>query len=108
MYVLSNNQVSLLRASVVLTVLAMLSSSAHAQEVRDFCAERPGKGTPPCILDKGHLQAEFGLADAVFVRSHRADEDTYALGAAEFRLGLTAMTATSRTSVSNIRRRSRR
>ena len=89
MYVLSNNQVSLLRASVVLIVLAMLSSSAHAQELRDFCAERPGKGTPPCILDKGRIQAEVGLADAVIERGHGARGVTYAISAAEFRMGLT-------------------
>ena len=87
MFVLSKKCASPLGA---LVALATLSSSANAQALRDFCADRPGKGTPACILDTGHLQAEVGLADAVFVRRHRTDEDTYALGAAEFRLGLTA------------------
>ena len=60
---------------------------AAAQDLRDFCAQRPGKATPPCILDAGHLQVEAGLADAVFQRGDGVHEDTYALGATELRLG---------------------
>ncbi|MGH6910698.1 MAG: transporter [Phenylobacterium sp.] len=66
---------------------ALLAGSAHAQALRDFCAERPGKATPPCIVDKGHLMIETGLADAVFVRG-AAHADTYTLGATELRLGV--------------------
>ncbi|HEY0435836.1 MAG TPA: transporter, partial [Phenylobacterium sp.] len=56
---------------------------------REFCADRPGKATPPCILDSGHLQIETGLADAVFQRGSGAHEDLYTLGATEVRFGLT-------------------
>lgn len=66
----------------------LLAGSAQAQELRDFCAERPGKATPPCIADKGHLMLEIGLADAVFARGSGAHEDVYTLGAAELRLGV--------------------
>jgi len=65
------------------------AATAHAQDLRDFCAQRPGKATPPCIVDAGHLQIEVGLADAVFQRSGGVHEDTYTLGATELRLGLT-------------------
>ena len=68
---------------------ALLAGSAHAQALRDFCAERPGRATPPCILDTGHTQLEVGLADAVFARGGGAHEDAYTLGAAEIRFGLT-------------------
>jgi len=79
-----------------LLLAALLASfaatSAAAGDLRDFCAERPGKATPPCILDRGHVQLETGLADAVFVRGRAGHEDTYALGAGELRLGLTPRT----------------
>lgn len=77
------------RLLLALASSTLLAPPAHAQDLRAFCAERPGKATPPCILDTGHVQVETGLADAVFERSHGAHEDTYALGATEFRFGLT-------------------
>lgn len=64
------------------------AAPAHAGDLRDFCADRPGKATPPCILDAGHVQIETGLADAVFRRSGGAHEDLYVLGASEIRFGL--------------------
>ena len=63
---------------------------AHADELRPFCADRPGKATPPCILDAGHLQVETALADAVFLRSGGRHETVTAYGASELRYGLTA------------------
>ena len=67
---------------------ALLAGSTQAQALRDFCAERPGKATPPCIVDQGHLMLEVGLADAVFARGSGAHEDTYSLAATELRLGV--------------------
>jgi hypothetical protein len=55
---------------------------------RDFCAQRPGKATPPCVIDAGRLQVETGLIDAVFQHSGGVHADTYALGATELRLGV--------------------
>jgi hypothetical protein len=66
---------------------ALLAGSAQAQALRDFCAERPGKATPPCIVDTGHLMVETGLVDAVFVRGE-AHSDVYALGATALRWGV--------------------
>ena len=42
--------------------LAFWSSTALAQEAtpRDFCADRPGKGTPSCVLNQGRWQVELG------------------------------------------------
>jgi hypothetical protein len=78
------------RQAPILAALALcVAQPALAQDLRDFCAQRPGKATPPCIVDAGHLQAEVGLADAVFQRNHGVHEDTYTLAATELRLGLT-------------------
>lgn len=43
--------------------LAVAGSAARAQELRKFCGDRPGLGTPACTVDEGHLQVEAGLAD---------------------------------------------
>ncbi len=70
--------------------LALLAASAaRADDLRPFCADRPGKATPPCILDAGHLQVETALADAVFNHHGATHEDLYAIAATELRLGLT-------------------
>ena len=74
---------------LVIAGLLLSGGGAKAQSLRDLCAERPGKATPPCILDAGHLQLEMGLADAVFERSRGAHDTTTTLGAAEVRFGLT-------------------
>jgi hypothetical protein len=56
---------------------------------RDFCPDRPGKGSPPCVLDVGRFQAELGLADAAYSRGGGTSTDDTAFGALELRLGLT-------------------
>src|SRR5690349_11264245 len=77
--------------ALILAVLAIaLPAAVQAQELRPFCADRPGKVTPPCILDANHIQVETALADAVFVRHSGAHEDIYAFGVTELRYGFTA------------------
>src|SRR3954468_6905870 len=78
-------------ASVVgLAVLAWIST-AHAQDaVREFCADRPGKGSPPCVLDAGRFQAELGVADGAWSRGGGASTDDLSFGDLEPRLGLTS------------------
>jgi hypothetical protein len=76
---------------VVFGALAM-AGGAQAQEragPRDFCADRPGKGSPPCVIDVGVFQAEMGVVDASYQRSGPGSSETYATGALELRLGLT-------------------
>jgi hypothetical protein len=81
-----------LLAAMALPVAAHAQAQAEspppAEGLRDFCAQRPGKATPPCILDAGHLQLEIGLVDPVIQNSGGVHEDTYALGATELRLGV--------------------
>ena len=76
-----------MRILILSLAATLLAGSVQAQALRDFCAERPGKATPPCIVDKGHLMIETGLADAVFIRG-AGHSDTYALGATELRWGV--------------------
>jgi hypothetical protein len=77
-----------MRTSWLLLCLALLAAPARAQDLRDFCAQRPGRATPPCVLDNGHLQVETALIDAVFQRNGGVREDTYALAGTELRLGI--------------------
>ncbi|WP_150290765.1 transporter [Sphingobium estronivorans] len=67
--------------------LALLPATAQAQ-LRDFCPERPGLDTPPCIVDKGHFQIEMGLADWTRDRSAGQSTTTVSLGDTELRYGL--------------------
>ncbi|MGK2910024.1 MAG: transporter [Sphingobium sp.] len=46
-----------------LLLAAAFAAPAAAQDLRDLCPARPGLGTPPCIVDKGHVLAELGIAD---------------------------------------------
>lgn len=72
-------------ATTLLAAGAALAQSAP----RDFCPDRPGKGSPPCVLDVGRFQAELGLADAAYSRGGGTSTDDTAFGAVELRLGLT-------------------
>jgi hypothetical protein len=74
---------------LALAIAPLSALPTRAEGLRDFCADRPGKATPPCILDVGHLQIETGLADAVFRHSGGIHDTTYTFGASELRLGLT-------------------
>jgi hypothetical protein len=67
---------------------AAATADAPGDGLRDFCAQRPGRATPPCILDAGHLQIETGLVDAVFQHEGGVHEDTYAIGGSELRWGV--------------------
>jgi hypothetical protein len=67
---------------------AAASAEAPSDGLRDFCGQRPGRVTPPCILDAGHAQIEVGLADAVFQHSGGVHQDIYTVGGAELRVGV--------------------
>lgn len=70
---------------------AVAAQSAPAPE-RDFCADRPGKGTPTCILDKGHWQVELGLFDGARQTDDTTRIDTWDAGDLFVRYGLTGLT----------------
>jgi hypothetical protein len=73
-----------------LAVLALRAAPADAEPAaRDLCPDRPGKGSPPCILDAGRLQLEVGLADVTRDRQGGITTWDEAYGAFELRYGLT-------------------
>jgi len=78
-----------LGAAAVLGTTILFAGGAHAGPRRDFCPDRPGKGSPPCVVDPGVFQLELSGLDASFQRSGPGASDTYVVGAVELRLGLT-------------------
>lgn len=68
---------------------AAAAESTASDGLRPLCADRPGKATPPCILDAGHTQLEVGLLDFATTRDPAGRDDTYSLGGFELRRGLT-------------------
>jgi hypothetical protein len=69
-------------------LLLLAAAPADGQSLRDLCADRPGLGTPPCILDAGHFQLELGLADWTRDRVGGARTDDWLLGDFLVRYGL--------------------
>ena len=69
-------------------MLLTTSGIASAEDLRDLCADRPGKGSPACTVDPGHLQAEFGLVDWTHDRNPGSVEDDVILGDLALRYGL--------------------
>ena len=63
---------------------------AHAQgQGPELCADRPGLDTPPCVVAEGTVQFEIGLADWSLDRSAADRTDSFVVGDALLRYGLT-------------------
>lgn len=67
---------------------AWAQDKADAKE-RDYCPERPGLNTPPCIVDKGHVSVETALADWTLDDQPDQRTDTVLIGDTKLRIGLT-------------------
>ncbi|THD37701.1 MAG: transporter [Sphingomonas sp.] len=68
----------------------LLPGVAHAQDKeRDYCPERPGLNTPPCIVDKGHVSVETSVADWTLDDQPDSRTDTVLIGDTKLRIGLT-------------------
>ena len=65
-----------------------LGSAAQAEDLRDFCPDRPGLGTPPCTIDKGHFDVERGVADWTLDRTSDSRTDSIEAGQLLVRIGL--------------------
>jgi Putative MetA-pathway of phenol degradation len=65
------------------------SASAAAQEPAGLCADRPGLGTPPCTIDRGHLQLETGVSDWTHEKNASERSDAVLFGDTELRYGVT-------------------
>lgn len=78
-----------LGTAAAITLLTLSPAVASAEPLRELCVDRPGKDTPPCIVDKGHLVLEVGK-----IRYSRDEEDgvetrTYSASELLARVGLT-------------------
>lgn len=67
--------------------LMALAAPVHA-ELRDFCASRPGLGTPACTVDPGHVMIEIGLADWTLDNAPDARTDTLTAANTTVRIGI--------------------
>lgn len=71
-----------------LILLAALAAAPALAEERDFCPERPGLNTPPCIVDKGRASVETSLADWTIDRQGTDRTDTVLVADTLLRLGV--------------------
>jgi hypothetical protein len=69
--------------------LGLAAASAQGEELRDFCPDRPGLGTPACTIDKGHFDVELGIADWTIDRTPDSRTDMVEAGQLLVRIGLT-------------------
>lgn len=63
--------------------------AAQAQELRPFCPDRPGLGTPACTIDRGHVVAELGGIDWSLDQDDRTRTDSWTMGDLLLRYGVT-------------------
>jgi hypothetical protein len=69
--------------------LLCVAGAAQAQELRPFCADRPGLGTPACTTDAGHVAVELGGLDWTLERDAATRADTLIAGDLLVRIGVT-------------------
>ena len=74
--------------AAVTLVGAVAPALAQDSGLRDFCADRPGKGTPTCVLDQGHWQVELGLFDGGWQKSDDTKIQSLTFGDTFIRYGL--------------------
>jgi Putative MetA-pathway of phenol degradation len=72
-----------------LAALALAATAARSEELRDFCPDRPGLGTPACTIDSGHFDVELGIADWTLDKAPETRTDTVEAGQLLVRIGLT-------------------
>lgn len=75
-----------------LAIVMGFASSAFSRELRDFCPDRPGRGTPPCIVDAGHVMGEMSLVDFTREDADGVQTDTLLFGDFLIRAGVTSGT----------------
>ncbi len=73
----------------LLCIVAAGSPAMAAEPLRELCPARPGLGTAPCIIDRGHVLVEIGLADWTIEREPDGRTDTVIVGDTAIRYGVT-------------------
>ena len=76
------------RAATAL-IATLLPAAAMAQDMRDFCPDRPGLGTPACTIDRDHVAVELGLVDWTLDKQPGSRTDTIVAGEVLVRYGVT-------------------
>ena len=73
----------------MIAVLLGFAAAAGASDLRDLCPDRPGRLTPACIVDAGHLQVETAAVDFTHFTTASDVTDTVAVGNTTLRYGVT-------------------
>jgi hypothetical protein len=71
----------MIRKLLPLSLALIASPYPAAAQLRDFCPDRPGLGTPACTIDRGHVAIELGAIGWTTSREAGVREDR--IGAAE-------------------------
>ncbi|HEU0097791.1 MAG TPA: transporter [Allosphingosinicella sp.] len=80
---------STVRIPLAILGLALAATGSRAEDLRDFCPDRPGLGTPACTIDPGHFDVELGVADWTLEKTPDVRRDTIEAGQLLVRIGLT-------------------
>lgn len=75
--------------AVAALLAAALPAAAAGAPLRDYCPARPGLGTPPCTIDKGHASLEIGLADWTLAKAAGERTDSWTFADTLLRYGVT-------------------
>jgi hypothetical protein len=75
--------------TLALLLLVGVAGRAQAEDLRQFCPDRPGLDTPPCTVDPGHVAVEMGGLDWTEQKDPDTRTDTLVAGDLLVRLGLT-------------------
>ena len=78
----------MLKMIVLFTAALASIGPARAEPQRDFCADRPGLGTPPCTVMPGQVMVEVGLADWTLDRQSGARNDILQAAQGLVRIGV--------------------
>jgi opacity protein-like surface antigen len=82
-----------MRIGYIFFIVAGLSATpALADQLRDYCPDRPGLATPSCIIDRGHASLEVGLADWTLDKTSDMRSDQIVTGNFIARFGVTDST----------------
>jgi hypothetical protein len=94
-------------ATIAALLLLTPGRPAMAEDAREFCADRPGLGTPTCTLAPGAAVIETGVAGWERSRSAESVDDEITLGDALLRVGLGESTEVQLGLTSHVIQRSR-
>lgn len=73
----------------VLLGLAAAAGGGGGGGLRDLCPDRPGRLTPACIVDAGHLQVETAAVDYLRATTPTDATDTFGAASTLLRYGVT-------------------